>query len=243
MIDSNKRSFMKATTWKIIGFIVLSVLTYTITGSIKDMTLVAVLYHMLMLFLYVFHEKTWNSIAWGRTSGLFVQMTGMSGAGKTTLARALQRRLTKKGLKVEIIDGDEYRKELCEDLGFSKEDRKQNIKRLSFVGKVLGRNNVVCIMSAINPYNSSREKIKQTNFNSKLVYVKCDIEELKRRDTKGLYYRALLPDGDSNKVYNFTGISDPYEAPTNSDLIINTEKLTIEESIKLFEKFVIKHIS
>ena len=153
MIDSTKRSVSKATTWKVLGFIILSLVTYAATGSIKQTSLVAVLYHFIMLLIYIFHEKLWNKVQWGKTSGLFIQMTGMSGAGKTTLATAVGVSLKQKGIKLEIIDGDEYRENLCKDLGFRREDREENIKRLSFVGKVLGRNNVVCIMSAINPYS------------------------------------------------------------------------------------------
>ena len=97
-------------------------------------------------------------------------------------------------------------------------------------------------MSAINPYNSTREQVRQKNINSKLVYVKCEKAELKKRDTKGLYRRAMLPDGDPNKIYNFTGISDPFEEPQNPDLIIETDKEEIEFSIKKLENFIIKNI-
>lgn len=179
---------------------------------------------------------------WGKTKGLFIQMTGMSGAGKTTLAMALSKRLNKRGLKVEVIDGDEYRKNLCKDLGFSKEDRNENIRRLSFVGKVLGRNGVVCLMSAINPYDSVRQEIKESNKESKLVYVKCDIDTLKDRDPKGLYKKALLPDGHPEKIYNFTGISDPFESPESADLVLDTDASTVEESLSQLENFVLKNV-
>ena len=243
MIDSPKRSLSKALSWKALGFIVLSLVTYAATGSLKDTGVIAVAYHFLMLLLFMAHERTWNKIKWGKTKGLYIQMTGMSGAGKTTLARSIEKRLNKRGIKIEIIDGDEYRENLCKDLGFSKEDREANIKRLSFVGKVLGRNNVVCVMSAINPYNSTRQHVRRVIPQSKLVYVKCELEELKKRDTKGLYKRALLPDGDPNKVYNFTGISDPFDEPINPDLVIDTKQLTLNQSIKLFEQFIIKQIN
>ena len=91
--------------------------------------------------------------------GIFIQMTGLSGAGKSTISFATQRILREMGYNVEVIDGDEYREGLCKDLGFSKEDRNTNIRRLSFVGKVLSRNNVICIMSAINPYDSIRKEV------------------------------------------------------------------------------------
>tara|TARA_R110002074_G_scaffold167867_1_gene329120 strand:+ start:3276 stop:4010 length:735 start_codon:yes stop_codon:yes gene_type:complete len=242
VIDSTKRSVSKATTWKVLGFIILSLVTYAATGSIKQTSLVAVLYHFIMLLIYIFHEKLWNKVQWGKTSGLFIQMTGMSGAGKTTLATAVGVSLKQKGIKLEIIDGDEYRENLCKDLGFRREDREENIKRLSFVGKVLGRNNVVCIMSAINPYSTTRNHIRKHILNSKLVYIKCNLEELKKRDTKGLYKRALLPDGDPDKVLNFTGISDPFDTPLKPDLVIETDALSIENSVAKIEKFILKEI-
>jgi len=242
MIDSKKRSLIKAVSWKSMGFIILTLITYAITGSLKQTGFVAIVYHLSMLLLFVLHERIWNKTQWGKTTGLFIQMTGMSGAGKTTIAQAVGKRLRKQGIKVEIIDGDEYRENLCKDLGFSREDRETNIKRLSFVGKVLGRNNVVCIMSAINPYETTRESVKETIPSSKLVYIKCDLEELKRRDTKGLYKRALLPDGDPDKVHNFTGISDPFDDPASPDLQITTDNTTQEESIKQLEKFILKSI-
>tara|TARA_R100001224_G_C4028506_1_gene151893 strand:- start:3769 stop:4497 length:729 start_codon:yes stop_codon:yes gene_type:complete len=242
MIEKTKRTLFKSISWKLLGFLFLGLIVYTVVGNAQEMSIITIGYHFLMLGLYFFHEKVWNRIKWGRSSGIFIQMTGMSGAGKTTLSLALEKKLAKKGIKVEVIDGDEYRKELCSDLGFSRLDREENIKRLSFVGKILGRNNVVCIMSAINPYNSTREQVRQKNINSKLVYVKCEKAELKKRDTKGLYRRAMLPDGDPNKIYNFTGISDPFEEPQNPDLIIETDKEEIEFSIKKLENFIIKNI-
>jgi adenylylsulfate kinase len=168
-------------------------------------------------------------------------MTGMSGAGKSTLAEAVAERLKDNGTKVEIIDGDEYRKNLCNDLGFSKKDRDENIRRLSFVGSILARNGIPCIMATINPYNDTRKEILQ-NPNIKLVYVKCSLDVLKKRDPKGLYKRALLPSDDPDYIPNFTGISDPFEEPTYTDLIVETDKMSIDEAVDLLENFIIKHI-
>ena len=171
-------------------------------------------------------------------SGIFVQMTGMSGAGKSTMTFKAATILKEMGYNVEVIDGDEYREGLCKDLGFSKEDRNTNIRRLSFVGKVLSRNNVVCIMSAINPYDDVRKEVKQNNSLAKTVYVKCDLDTLIDRDPKGLYARALLPKGDPNHIPNFTGISDPFEEPADADLVIETNKMSIDESVDQLIRFV-----
>ena len=157
-------------------------------------------------------------------SGIFVQMTGMSGAGKSTMGFKAVSRLREMGHNVEIIDGDEYREGLCKDLGFSKEDRNTNIRRLSFVGKVLSRNDVICIMSAINPYDNVRKEVAENNPLAKTVYVECDIEELIERDPKGLYAKAMRHGGDPNRINKFTGIWDRFKKPANQYFTINTIK-------------------
>jgi len=174
-------------------------------------------------------------------SGIFVQMTGMSGAGKSTMTFKAADILREKGFNVEVIDGDEYREGLCKDLGFSKQDRNTNIRRLSFVGKVLSRNDVVCIMSAINPYDDVRKEVKHNNSLAKTVYVKCDIDTLVQRDPKGLYARALLPKDDPNHIPNFTGISDPFEEPDDADLIIETNEMSIDESVENLIRFILEN--
>tara|TARA_Y100001973_G_C5201996_1_gene338559 strand:- start:1905 stop:2636 length:732 start_codon:yes stop_codon:yes gene_type:complete len=243
MINTKKRNIAKAASWKTLGFITLSILTYLITGSLKQMTYIAILYHLSMLIAYMFHERLWDKVRWGKTKGLAIQMTGMSGAGKSTLTKLVSKRLKKRGLLVEIIDGDEYRANLCSDLGFSKEDRNTNIRRLGFVSKVLSRNNVVTIIAAINPYDEIRKELVNKNKNLKTVYVKCKMDTLINRDVKGLYKKALLPDGHPDKVYNFTGISDPFEEPKHPDLVINTTKQGINKSVKLLEQFILREIS
>ena len=243
MINTRKRNIAKAASWKFLGFITLSVLTYMITGSLKQMTYIAILYHLWMLMTYIFHERLWDKIRWGKTKGLAIQMTGMSGAGKSTLTKLVSERLKKRGLLVEVIDGDEYRANLCSDLGFSKEDRNTNVRRLGFVSKVLSRNNVITIIAAINPYEEVRRELSNKDKNLKTVYIKCNIDRLIERDVKGLYKKALLPDGHPDKVYNFTGISDPFEEPLNPDLVVNTAEQTIDKSVKVLEQFILREIS
>ena len=243
MIDTNRRSATKALSWKTIGFIIIFLVSFAATSSFEKTLFVTIAYHTIMFLLYFVHEKIWNKIKWGKTIGIFIQMTGLSGAGKTTLAGIVSKRLSKKGILVEVIDGDEYRNEICSDLGFSKKDREENIRRLSFIGKVLGRNNIVCIMSAINPYDSTRKKVKSTNPNSKLVYIKCELQEVINRDVKGLYKKALLPPEHVEHIASFTGITDKFDEPVNCDLIIDTKKLTIEESARKLEKFILQQIT
>ena len=241
MIETRKRSIAKALSWKIVGAICLVSLGYFITDSFRSAGLIALLQFIITFFLYALHERVWSPIKWGKTKGISIQMTGMSGAGKSTLSSTVSKMLQQKGYKVEIIDGDEYRENLCKDLGFSKKDRNANIRRLNFVSKVLQRNNVISIIAAINPYENIRQENKLRNKNLKTVYIKCDLDTLIKRDVKGLYAKALLPDGHKDKVYNFTGISDPFEEPEHADLVINTSEQTIEKSAIILEKFIIKH--
>lgn len=243
MIETQKRKILKSISWKFLGIIVISIVTYLATGDLKTVGITALLYHSIMMVLFYAHESSWQYLKWGKSRGVFIQMTGLSGAGKTTTARLVQQRLRKKGYQVEVIDGDEYRSSLCSDLGFSKEDRNENIRRLSFVAKVLARNNVISIISAINPYEEIRKEIKDKHGDVKCVYVKCDLEELKTRDTKGLYRKALLPEGHPDRIENFTGISDPFEEPKNPDLVIQTDDEDIEDSVKKLENFIVRSVS
>jgi len=242
MNDKKERSITKAISWRGLAVLILGVVTYGITDDAYQTSIITIVYHGLQVGIYFLHERIWSHVNWGRTRGIFIQMTGLSGAGKTTIAKKLQLRLQKKGFKVEVIDGDEYREGLCKDLGFSKEDRNTNIRRLGFVGKVLARNDVITIVSAINPYEEIRKEIRSLSQRVKTVFVDCNIEELKRRDTKGLYAKALLPDGDPNKIHNFTGISDPFDAPFVCDLTINTTEELEKHSVDKLEKFILENI-
>jgi len=243
MIDTKERSVLKSLTWRVVAIVLLAIVSFLTTENLRTASLITLFYHSIQIGVFFAHERIWNMVKWGKTTGLFVQMTGMSGAGKTTLARIVQQRLQKKGVQVEVIDGDEYRSNLCSDLGFSKEDRNTNIRRLGFVAKVLARNNVVSIISAINPYEGVREELSNMGNNVKTVYVSCGLETLKQRDTKGLYRKALLPDGHPEKIHNFTGISDPFEEPTMADLTVNTQDEDIEVSAHKLEEFIVRSVS
>jgi adenylylsulfate kinase len=158
--------------------------------------------------------------------GFTLWFTGLSGSGKTTLARGVESILRERGMKVEVLDGDIIRQNLSKGLGFSKEGRDTNIKRIGFVCKLLTRNGVVAIGSAISPYREVRDFVRQDIGDFVLVYVKCPLEVLIQRDVKGLYQKAL-----SGEIPNFTGISDPYEEPLDPEIIIDTAVESSQESI------------
>jgi adenylylsulfate kinase len=173
---------------------------------------------------------------------LLIQMTGLSGAGKSTISQAAKNILTQLGFKVELLDGDDYRQHLCRDLGFSKADRLENIRRLGFVGLTLAKHDVIAILAAINPYEEARAALRQKSPNVKTVFVDCPLSITTERDTKGLYRKALLPDNHPEHIGHFTGISDPYEPPLNPDLILATNTQSVEDSTATLVAFIMKSI-
>jgi adenylylsulfate kinase len=172
---------------------------------------------------------------------LIIQLTGLSGSGKTTLSDCVKQKLEDQGLRVEIIDGDKYRKTLCSDLGFSKEDRCENIRRLGRAAYSFNGSCDVVIIAAINPFEQIRNELK-LNYGIKTVWINCDIDILIKRDPKGLYKRALLPEDHPEKLKNLTGINDSYDLPVNHDLVINTHTETAEQSGKLLYDFILRNI-
>jgi adenylylsulfate kinase len=166
--------------------------------------------------------------------GAIVWFTGLSGAGKTTIARAVAAELQQANLKVEILDGDIVRQHLAKELGFSHADRIENVRRIGFVADLLGRNGVIVLIAAIAPHRSIREELKQ-NFDKFLeVYVNSPLEVCERRDVKGLYAKAR-----SGLISNFTGIDMAYEVPLAPDLECQTDRETIAQSAaKVLHKLV-----
>jgi len=160
--------------------------------------------------------------------GFTLWFTGLSGAGKSTLARKVEGILLERGMNVEVLDGDEVRENLSKGLGFSKEDRDTNIRRIGYVCNLLSRNGTVAISAAISPYKSVRNEVRAMMKHFVEVYVECPIEVLTERDVKGLYKKAL-----AGEIKNFTGISDPYEAPEKPEVVVNSSTQTEDESVAM----------
>ena len=156
--------------------------------------------------------------------GFTLWFTGLVCSGKSVLADALADDLKKRGMKVERLDGDIVRKSLTRDLGFSDEDRRTNIERVTFVAKLLTRNGVAVLASFISPFNDIREYSRKEIGTYILVYVKCPIEVCEQRDVKGMYAKARV-----GEIKQFTGIDSPFEEPDKADIIVDTSKQTIEE--------------
>ena len=164
--------------------------------------------------------------------GFTLWLTGLSGAGKTTLSEKLLPELQKRGLNIEVLDGDEVRTNLSKGLGFSKEDRDTNVRRIGYVARLLSRNGVGVITAAISPYAEIRDEIKAAieaeGIDFIEVYLKAPLEVLIERDVKGLYKKAI-----AGEIKNFSGVSDTYEEPISPDIIIESDKETVEQAANL----------
>ncbi len=160
------------------------------------------------------------------SKGFILWTTGFSGSGKTTLTERLAEVLKDEGHKVELLDGDVLRA-MFKNNGFSKEERDEHIRRVGFLAHILARNDVIVLTATISPYRSIRDELKDKYSNFFEVFVDAPLEECIRRDVKGLYKKAL-----AGEIKQFTGISDPYEAPLDPDLAVHTDKETLEESVE-----------
>jgi adenylylsulfate kinase len=159
-------------------------------------------------------------------AGITIWLTGLSGAGKSTLATALAARLHATGRPVEVLDGDEVRRTLSQELGFSRADRDTNVRRIAYVAKLLTRNGVTVVVAAISPFADTRTEARRTIGRFLEVHVKASLETCAARDPKGLYANAV-----AGAIPAFTGISDPYEPPLAPDLVIDTERDTVEQGV------------
>ncbi|GAO41445.1 adenylyl-sulfate kinase [Flavihumibacter petaseus] len=173
---------------------------------------------------------------------MFIQLTGLSGSGKSTIANGARLLLQQRGHAVEVVDGDIYRNALWPDLGFSRKDRNENIRRLGFVANRFAANGVISIMAAINPYEDVRKELRNYGDHVVTVWINCDLATLLRRDTKQLYHKALLPESHPDRINNLTGVNDPYDVPVDPDLIINTHECTEALSIELLYHFIVNRM-
>ncbi|MFG6150055.1 adenylyl-sulfate kinase [Halobacillus sp. B23F22_1] len=193
-----------------------------------------------------------NNITWHETSltkqerqknnnhkSLIVWLTGLSGSGKSTIANLSEQRLFNKGINTYLLDGDNLRHGINQNLGFKEEDRKENIRRISEIGKLFVDAGVVIFVAAISPYKEDREAARHRFEEEEFieVYVKCTLEECEKRDPKGLYQKAR-----AGEIKNFTGISQPYEEPDSPEVIIDTTSQSIEKSVDQLTHFLLKKI-
>jgi len=162
-------------------------------------------------------------------------LTGLSGSGKSTLANSLNKKLYELGCRCCLLDGDDVRQGVNKDLGFTPEDRKENIRRIAETAKLLVNNNIIVIVACISPFLEDRNKAKKLLYNDNFIeiFVDASIKTCKDRDSKGLYKKAL-----EGKICNFTGIDSPYEKPENAEMYLNTERVSVSHSVDKIVNFL-----
>ena len=173
---------------------------------------------------------------------ILIQLTGLSGSGKTTISNLVCKMLSELNYPVEILDGDVYRNTLCKDLGFSRADRRENNRRLGILGMLLVKHHIIVIISTINPYEEDRRALACQASNIYTVWINSSLETLVSRDTKGLYRRAMRDASSQDFLNNFTGVNDTYEQPLNPDLIILTDQETSTESANRLLAFILEKL-
>ncbi len=244
-MENKKRSAMKTVTWRLIATLTTILLSYIWLREWAASFAMGITINVLKAGLYYFHERGWNLIHWGRTpvkanpGGVTIWFTGLPSSGKSTIADALAGTLREKGFKVERLDGDMIRKNLWGELGYTKQDRDENIRRAAFLAGLLTRNGIMTITTFISPYRELRQYARESIGAFVEVYVKCPVEICMQRDPKGLYRKAL-----AGEISNFTGVSDPYEEPLNPEVLIDSNKETVEASVtKVMDKLrELRHI-
>jgi adenylyl-sulfate kinase len=159
-------------------------------------------------------------------TGLVLWLTGLSGAGKSTVAAKLAPALAERGHRVELLDGDEVRQHLCQGLGFTRQDRDTNIARIGYVASKLANHGVAVLVAAISPYRQARDQIRAQVDNFVEIHVAAPVATCAERDPKGLYAKAL-----SGQIHNFTGVSDPYQPPLTPEIVLHTEAESVDDSV------------
>ncbi len=225
--ESNRPSIIKIISWCFLASLTTAALVFAFTREIKIALAIAGIDIVLKLLLYFVHEKTWSTIPFWRKDiqpGV-IWLTGLSGAGKSTIGEGVCKKLKAKGFKAEHLDGDKVR-DIFPKTGFSKEERNRHIKRVGFLASMLEKNNVFVVASFISPYKESREFVRRLCNNYKEVHIATPLEICEQRDAKGLYAKAR-----AGKITQFTGIDDPYEEPEMAEITVDTTNQSIEESV------------
>ena len=235
--DTNKRSLVKGISWRVFATTTTVIIVYLFFGRL-DLAIVAGLVETVAkIILYWVHERTWVKIRWGRkrVEPFNLWFTGLPLSGKTTIANRVYEELQKLDIPLERLDSKEIR-DVIPDIGFSREDRNRHMHRIGHLVKTLQKNSVSTVCSFVSPYRESRKTIREMVSSNIVVYVKADIETCKKRDHEGKYEKAL-----KGELENFTGVNDIYEEPQHAEIVIDTDKLSVEESVQQIVKYVKKN--
>ncbi|MDP9145423.1 MAG: adenylyl-sulfate kinase [Actinomycetota bacterium] len=224
--ESHSRSVAKALSWRVLGTVATAGLVFIFTRRLSLSLAVGGLEFVSKIGLFWLHERAWDRSSFGKKEirPAVLWFTGLSGSGKSTVADWVAEALVQRGLKVERLDGDKVR-DIFPATGFSREERDAHIRRVGFLASKLEQHGVTVVASFVSPYAASRDFVRGLCRNFLEVHVSTPLAECERRDVKGLYARAR-----KGELRQFTGIDDPYEAPTQPDLVVDTSAISVEDA-------------
>jgi len=235
--ETNRRSIAKGISWRLAATTTTIIIVYVFFGRLDLAIAAGVLETILKVALYWAHERAWFKIKWGRKKiePFNVWFTGLPMSGKSTIADGVYQELQKLDIPLERLDSKDIHS-LIPNVGFDRMDRNRHMYRVGHLIKTLQNNSISTVASFISPYSESRKAIRKMVKNNIMVYVKADIESCKLRDYKGVYEKAL-----SGEIQNFTGISDVYEEPQHAEIVLDTDKLSVEESVAIVIAYIKKN--
>jgi len=233
--ETNKRSIVKGISWRIVATTTTILIVYLFFGRLDLAIAAGLIETVLKVGLYWAHERAWMKIRWGkkRIEPFNLWFTGLPLSGKTTIADAVYKELEKLHIPLERIDSKDIR-ELIPDIGYTREDRNRHMHRIGNLIRTLQKNSVSTVASFVSPYRESRKAIREMVKNNIVVFVKANVESCKQRDYKGAYAKAL-----SGEYQNFSGVNDVYEEPQHAEIVIDTEILSVDESVQI----ILKHLN
>lgn len=232
--DTNLRSIVKGVSWRILATTTTIIIVYVFFGSLNLAIAAGFLETVFKVLLYWLHERVWFKVRWGRKKikPFNLWFTGLPLSGKTTIADMVYRELKKLDIPLERLDSKDIR-DIMPNIGFLREDRNQHIQRIGHLIKTLQNNSISTVASFVSPYSESRKTIRNMVKNNIVVYVKATIESCQERDYKGVYQQAY-----AGKIKNFTGVSDVYEEPQNSEIEIDTEITSPQEATDIIVAYI-----
>ena len=234
--ETNIRSIAKGISWRFIATTTTIIIVYFFFGRLDLAIAAGMIETLLKVGLYWGHERLWHKIRWGKQKiePFNLWFTGLPLSGKTTIADKVYNELEKFHIPIERLDSKDVRK-LIPNIGFTREDRNKHMHRIAYLIKTLQHNSISTVASFVSPYKESRKAIREMVNNNVVVYLKADIESCKKRDYKGVYEKAIR-----GELENFSGINDVYEEPQHAEIVIDTDRLSVDESVVIIVEFIRK---
>ncbi len=235
--ETNKRSIVKGISWRILATSTTIIIVYFFFDRLDLAIAAGMIETVLKVGLYWVHERAWFKVRWGkkRIEPFNLWFTGLPLSGKTSIADKVYKELKKIDIPLERIDSKDVR-ELIPDIGYSREDRNRHMHRIGNLIRTLQNNSISTVASFVSPYRESRKAIRELVKNNVVVYVKADVQTCKDRDYKGAYAKAM-----SGEYQNFSGVNDVYEEPQNAEIVIDTDQLSVDESVSIIIKYIKKN--